>query len=227
MTACRHHSHYAGAGNQKPDQPKVIGLTGGIGSGKSEVGRILADLGCVVTCSDEEVREVLTKDDSIRETLVKWWGNSILDGKGGIDRQAVAQIVFSSPMERNRLEALIHPRIEVRRRENWADAQQAAMQRGTKISAFVIDAPLLFEVGLDAECDAIVFVDASLETRAERVRIGRGWDAEELKIREKAQSGLETKRSRSDYVIRNDGSLDDLRKNVKRVLDMILANDAA
>lgn len=226
MSAIRHHSYDTGAGNQEPDQPKVIGLTGGIGCGKSEVGRILADLGCVVTCSDEDVREVLANDDSIRETLVKWWGNSILDVEGGINRRAVAQIVFSSAMERNRLEALIHPLIEVRRRKNWADALQVATQRGTKISAFVIDAPLLLEVGLDAECDAIVFVDASLETRSQRVRIGRGWDAEELKIREKAQSGLETKRSRSDYVIRNDGSLDDLRKNAKRVLDMILANGA-
>ena len=191
----------------------VIGLAGGVGSGKSAVAGILRDLGCFVTDSDRDGRAAL-RDPEIRDELVRWWGRSILDPGGAVDRAAVARIVFTDAAERRRLEALSHPWIEARRREQWAAAPE-------DVAAFVIDAPLLFEAGLADSCDAVVFVEAAREKRLERVRI-RGWDDEELSRREESQMPLDEKRDRADYVVENNGDLDRLTEQVRRVLSEIV-----
>jgi dephospho-CoA kinase len=149
-----------------PDHTKpVIGIAGGIGSGKSTVARVLAELGCVVCDSDALGRAAL-RDPVIRQELVRWWGDDIVDARGEIDRGAVAAIVFRDPAERRRLEGLTHPWIEARRREQFAGAPDSA-------TAFVIDAPLLYEVGLDAECDAVIFVETERAIRLDRLRASR------------------------------------------------------
>ena len=181
----------------------MIGLSGGIGAGKSTVGRILAELGCVVTESDADGRAAL-RDPDIRAQLVEWWGEGILDGDGNVDRSSVARIVFTDREQRARLESLTHPWIERRRREQWESAPPDA-------PALVIDAPLLFETGLDAECDAVIFVDADRSIRARRVAEERGWSEAELTRREESQMLLDEKRSRADYVIENDGDREQLR----------------
>ena len=99
----------------------IIGLSGGIGSGKSTVAELLARFGCVVTHSDLDGRAAL-RDPEIRDTIVEWWGSGVLDSEGQVDRSAVAAIVFTNPAERARLEALTHPWIEQRRREQWRSA---------------------------------------------------------------------------------------------------------
>jgi len=198
----------------------VIGIAGGIGSGKSEVSRALADFGCVVTHSDEDVREVLRRQD-VRDTLVKWWGPAVLGSDGEIDRAAVAKIVFANEDSRHRLEAFVHPIVDEQRKKVWTEAA-----RKGPVTAFVVDAPLLFEAGLDLKCDAVIFVDADEATRRERVKARRGWDAEELKRREKNQWPLETKRERSDYVIVNQGNVAELRRRVRLTLDEILTTFA-
>ncbi len=192
----------------------VIGIVGGVGSGKSTVARVFADLGCVVSDSDESVREIL-RDPGVVAQLVQWWGRDILTSDGSIDRSRVAQIVFDRPFERRKLEGLIHPMVHDRRRALIARAAEDGAP------GVVIDAPLLFEAGVDSECDAIVFVDTPLETRAARVLKTRGWDTQELEKREKAQLGLEHKRKRADYVVANTGLLDELQGRVVRVLASI------
>ena len=192
----------------------VIGLTGGIGAGKSEVARILAERGCVVSHSDDDGRAAL-EDAEIRATIVSWWGDRVLDDDARIDRRAVAHIVFADPIERRRLEALTHPWIERRRKMRFAAA-------AAETPAFVIDAPLLIEAGLDAKCDAVIFVDAPFETRLARVSAGRGWTEAELRLREDSQLPLDVKRSKADHVIQNDGDLNELSKQVHTVLDTIL-----
>ncbi len=191
----------------------IIGIAGGIGSGKSAVARALGELGCLVYDADEAVRETL-KEDEVKRTLASWWGGSVIDTGGEVDRRAVAKIVFDAPEERARLEGLIHPRIHDIREEiiARAEAQGAA--------GVVIDAPLLFEVGLDAGCDAVVFVDVPMEVRAERVR-SRGWDPRELARREAAQIGLEEKRSRSDVVVPNTGDPRGLVELLRPILEQI------
>jgi dephospho-CoA kinase len=192
----------------------VIGLTGGIGSGKSTVGRMLRDLGCLVVDADELARAAL-RDPEIRRVLVEWWGSSILDASGEVDRAAVAGLVFASSPQRARLESVVHPWIENRRRAMFAQAPPGSR-------ALVIDAPLLLEAGLDRECDAIVFVDAPRELRLARLARLRGWNEAELARREESQLPLDEKRARSDYVLRNDGDLAALAGQVRRTLSKIV-----
>ena len=193
----------------------VIGLTGGIGSGKSAVGRIMAEEGCLVCDSDALARQAFN-DPEVRAAMVAWWGDRVTAPDGAIDRSKVAAIVFSDPAERTRLEALTHPWIEARRERLFASPPP-----GTR--ALVIDAPLLLEAGLGDRCHAIAFVDSPLEMRLSRVREARGWDAAEHARREAAQWPLDRKRAAADHVIRNDGSPESLRAQVRAVLDRVRA----
>lgn len=195
--------------------PAVIGIAGGIGAGKSAVAAEFAQLGCLVIDSDREARALLRRDD-VRKTLVEWWGRGVLDSTGEVDRSAVARIVFSDEAQRKRLEGLTHPML----RSNRETVKALAKERGAP--AVILDAPLLFEAGLDAECDAVVFVDTPRPERLRRVVEARGWDEAELARRENSQWPLEDKRRRSDYVLRNDRDEATLRQGVARVLDEIL-----
>lgn len=195
--------------------PPVIGLAGGIGSGKSTVARILADLGCLVIDSDERARAALDRPE-VRDQLVAWWGPDILTD-GRVNRGKVAQIVFSDPDQRQRLESLVHPIVRQDRAAMIAEA-------GPGHRAVVIDAPLLFEAGLDRECDAIIFVDTPREQRLARTQANRGWDEAELARREAAQMPPEEKRRRADHVIPNAGSLEDLAAATGAVLERIEAS---
>ncbi len=193
----------------------VIGLTGGIGSGKSTVARILADLGCFVSDSDAAAKAELNEPE-VRDQLIAWWGREILDRETGRpDRSRIAAIVFNDARERKKLEGLIHPRIEAGRRAAFANAPS-----GTK--AFVIDAPLLLEAGLDRECDAVIFVETPEEARRARVLAERGWDGAELARREAAQIPLDEKRIRADHIVSNDGEPGELTDRVRRTLETII-----
>lgn len=200
-----------------PDSQKfpVIGLVGGIGSGKSLVGSLLRDAGCLVANSDELVRRQLDLPE-VRAQLEAWWGRGILDDRGGVDRRAVSAIVFRDPAERARLEAFLHPRIEAARRALFASAPASTR-------ALVIDAPLLLEAGLAPECTAIWFVDTPEQVRRGRVLSQRGWSAEELDRREAAQWSLDRKRAASHHVLRNDGDPASLREQVLQALGQLPA----
>lgn len=190
----------------------IIGIAGGIGSGKSRVAQEFAKLGCLVIDSDREARAALERDE-VKRQLVAWWGGDVLDESGAVARGKVAEIVFSDPEQRGRLEGLIHPLVKKSRDE------LIAASPGHR--AVVIDAPLLFEAKLDADCDAVVFVDAPREVRLARVREHRGWSEEELARREASQLPIEEKRRRSDHVVTNAGSVAELAGQVRRVLEAV------
>lgn len=197
----------------------VIGLAGGIGAGKSTVAGIFARLGCLVVDSDARAKAALDRPE-VRDQLVRWWGEGVLapqsaDGTRRIDRGKVAQIVFADAAERKRLEDLVHPIV----RQDRAQAAREGAAAGAR--AVIVDAPLLFEAGLDAECDAVVFVDSPRRARVERVVQTRGWSEAELDRREAAQLPLQSKQSRADYTVTNDGPMADLERQVARVLDRI------
>ncbi|GJM19027.1 MAG: hypothetical protein DHS20C14_12400 [Phycisphaeraceae bacterium] len=200
-------------GTARP-RPVVIGIVGGVGSGKSTVARAFERLGCMVSDSDREAAAVLTRED-VKHQLVEWWGPDVLTTDGGVDRSAVAMIVFADDAERRRLEGLVHPLLHETRR--------ALIARAGRLGApgVVIDAPLLFEAGVDRECDAVVFVETPRQARLERVRAARGWDETELDRREKAQLPLERKRERSDYVVINAGHAEEIDHQVGRVFQAI------
>lgn len=195
-------------------RPVILGLVGEIGAGKSTVASILRDLGCVVYDADKESRRVFLLDE-VQSTMRSWWGDRVVNGDARVDRALVGTIVFSESSERERLEGLIHPRL--------ADARRSARSRAAQSGApaCVIDAPLLFEAGLDAECDAVVCVTAPRGERVSRVS-KRGWDATELERRESAQLPIDQKCARADVVLCNDGTLGELRESVEKALEKLL-----
>lgn len=200
---------------ESPDVRRpVIGITGAIGGGKSTAAGVFRDLGCVVSDSDAEAREALD-EPAIGSKLAEWWGPQILDAAGHVDRAAVAAVVFRDREQRTRLESLVHPRVHARRREIFAAAPANA-------PALVMDVPLLFEAGLDAECDVVIFVDAARPIRVQRVADGRGWSDEELARREASQLPLDDKRRRADHVLVNDGDRERLAGRVRGLLHTIV-----
>lgn len=188
----------------------MIGIVGGIGSGKSAVARALEARGFLVAHSDQMGRAAL-EDSTIKARLVERWGDGVLNDAGQVDRSAVAGIVFADASQRRWLEAQTHPWIEAKRRALFASAPA-----GTP--GFVIDAPLLIEAGLHRECDLVIFVDAPREQRWQRVQASRGWDEAELARREESQLPLDVKRAAADYVVVNDGDLSTLSARVDRIL---------
>lgn len=196
----------------------IIGLAGGIGSGKSTVAKLFADEGCLVLDSDASVQSAY-RDEGIRRTLRAWWGDAIFLPDGSVDRRALAERIFRDPAERARLEGLIHPFVAADR-----DRSMATHKDDPRVKAFVWDVPLLFEVGLDKACDYVVFVDAPLAERQRRVAQSRSWPPGELERRENSQYPLDKKRGMSHYVIGN--TADDAataREQVRAVLSRILA----
>lgn len=195
----------------------VIGIAGGIGSGKSFVAKLFGELGCLVISSDDQVRDAYC-DPKVLQTLRSWWGDGIVASTGEVDRKAIARKVFADPVERKRLEQLLHPLVHGAR-----DRAMAAHANDAQVIAFAWDTPLLFEVGLDKQCDAVVFVDAPREVRLARLQQERQWTEAELERREKSQMPLDKKREISDYVINNAAGADQVRDQVREVLSRILA----
>jgi dephospho-CoA kinase len=191
---------------------KVIGIAGGVASGKSLVADGLKQLGAEVLKADLVGHEVL-RESEVKEAIRQRWGDRVFDQQGEVKRPAVAKIVFapppSGPEELAYLEQITHPRIEQRLRARLAEL--AASQTKT----VVLDAALMFKAGWDWFCDKIIFVETPRELRLARAR-QRGWSAAEFAAREAAQQAPELKRSRADVVIDNSGSpdatLDQLRE---------------
>lgn len=194
----------------------IIGLTGGIGSGKSTVAAILRDLGAAVIDADRLNHEELNAPEVLGE-LCSWWGRQAIGTDGRADRAAIRRIVGSDDTQRRRLEQLVHPRIDRRRRE-----LMAGYQADPDVRAVVWDAPLLHEVGLAGQCDCLLFVETDQVARLERVR-QRGWTAEDLERFERSQWPLDTKKDRADYRITNNSDIADLRRQVEDVFFRILA----
>ncbi len=199
----------------------IIGIAGGIGSGKSFVARLFGELGCVVISSDDQVRDAY-RDARVVAMLKEWWGDDVLTAAGEINKRVVAGRIFGQPAERERLERLLHPMVN--------EARERVMRSAVGdpgVVAFVWDTPLLFETGLDAKCDAVVFVNAPQSLRLARVQASRGWDAGELARRENSQMPLDTKRKLSQYVLENTSDADVVRGQVRAVLSRILERTAA
>jgi dephospho-CoA kinase len=186
----------------------IIGLTGGIASGKSAVAGELAALGAVVLNADQAAHQVINYAD-VKELLVERWGSGVLKADGSTDRRAVASRVFGPTSESREdldyLESVLHPRIRAEFTAKLASLRAAGAQ------AAVIDAPLLLEAGWDNLCDLLIFVDSPREDCKRRAQTLRNWSADEFAARESAQMPIEEKRQRATHVIANDGTLDELR----------------
>jgi dephospho-CoA kinase len=192
----------------------VVGVFGGIASGKSAVARMLAGKDGVVIDADRIAREIL-ETPGVRFELLTAFGGRVFDLDGKPDRGVIARTVFANPGARAKLEAFTHPPIRAKIRAEL----QAARKAGVPV--IVLDVPLLLENdaghGLLAECDETVFVDATDELREARASASRGWRPGEVARREAAQMPLSTKRARAGMVVENRGSLSELEASVEKL----------
>ncbi len=200
----------------------IIGILGGIGAGKSTVVGMLKRFGAQAIDADALAHETLESYD-VRRELVSWLGAAVLDCDGRVDRKAVGEQVFSDPEMLERLEALVHPRVRkeiIRRLEEFRSERSRRTDEveETAEGILVLDVPLLSSTPLLDECDALVFVDASLDVRRERVQRARGWSAGELEKRERHQTPVEEKRRMADFVIDNSGEENETLRQVEECL---------
>ena len=193
----------------RPDPPLVLGILGGVGSGKSRLSSILAEQGLLVLDADREAGRVLASAD-MRPILEQLFGPEIL-GPDGPRKDRIAAAIFSDPCLRGRLEEAMHPRI----RKILLGEMQRALETGQSV---VLDVPLLLEGGLIAHCDRVLYLDVPAGLREARVR-DRGMDPEDWRRREAAQAPLADKLAAADKVFDNSGTIEDLRKQVLTWLD--------
>jgi dephospho-CoA kinase len=187
----------------------LVGLTGGIGAGKSAVAARLAELGAVVIDSDRLARDVVAPGTEGLAEVVAAFGPDVLGPDGALDRPALGRLVFADPVARERLEKIIHPRVRARAAQLVADAPPG--------SVVVNDVPLLVESGLADTFDLVIVVRAGEATRIRRLAGDRGMSAEEARRRIAAQATDEQRRAVADVVIDNDGTLAELSAAVDRV----------
>jgi dephospho-CoA kinase len=189
-----------------------IGLTGGIGSGKSEALAACRRAGAAVLSTDQVVHDLLGTDE-VRDLLAARWGDAVL-ADGRIDRAAVAQIVFNQPNELRWLEERLFPLVGAEM-AGWRAELEASSDPPR---AAVVEVPLLFEAGVEGAFDTTVAVVADERLRAERAG---SRDHEAIMERAARQLSQDEKASRADHVIRNDGSLEDLERAVAELLDRL------
>jgi dephospho-CoA kinase len=194
----------------------VIGLIGGIGSGKSMVAQAFARRGARVIVGDALGHEALRQPE-ICARLVERWGPQILDATGEVDRRQVAGIVFAkdsqSRDELRALESLVFPWIERRAREETAAARADGRTR-----LIVLDAAVMLEAGWNNVCDRLVYVHAPREVRLRRLDAGRGWSPKEVEDRESAQRSLTEKATRADDAVDNSGPPEEVQRQVDELL---------
>ena len=203
-------------------QPPVIGILGGIASGKSLVARELQNRGAVVLSADQAGHEVL-REAAVEQAARERWGPEVFDSEGHIVRSRLAQVVFAPPPDGPRelayLEQLTHPRIGTRLK-----SELDRLLLDPRTPAVVLDAPVMIKAGWNGFCDHLVFVEAPRELRVWRAR-QRGWSQEDFDRREAAQESLNAKRDLADVVIDNSGTpeataeqVDDLWRSLGRFL---------
>lgn len=183
-----------------------VGLTGGIGSGKSEVARLLAAHGAVVVDSDALAREVVAPGTPGLAAVVAAFGPAVLSPDGTLDRPALAALVFADPAARERLNAIVHPLVGA--------AAAARTEEAANDAVVVHDVPLLVEAGLAPGFDVVVVVDASDDVRLRRLTEQRGMSTADAAARMAAQATREQRLAAADHVVRNDGTLEELAERV-------------
>ena len=194
----------------------LIGLTGGIGSGKSTVARLLERRGAVVIDADQLAREAVAKGTPGFDRVVAAFGTNVLTSDGDLDRSALAARIFSDPAEKAALEAIVHPEV-ARRFGERVDPLRAT----DRVVVYVT--PLLVELGLAPAFDVVVVVTASPHLRISRVASDRGLSPDDVRDRMAAQATDEQRMEVADVLVDNDGSLAELEPQVDRLWGDLVA----
>jgi dephospho-CoA kinase len=186
----------------------LVGLTGGLGAGKSAVARLLADRGAVVIDADELARRALEPGTRAYQQVCDLFGDEVVTPSGELDRAAIATSVFADEAKRRALESVVHPEVF----RMLADTLEG--HRATD-DVVVFDAALLVETGFHVACDVVVVVTATQEAQVARMARDRGMDPDEARARIAAQIDPAKREAVADVVIRNDGTVGDLERRVE------------
>ena len=187
----------------------VIGLTGGIGTGKSEVSRLLESLGATLINADQIGHEAYTPHSETWTLVVDAFGEVILQDNGEIDRRKLGAIVFSDPEEMAKLNGIMHPRMA-----RMVSERIDTLKEGGR-EVVVVEAAVLFEAGWETLVDEVWSTDSPVEAVVERLQTSRGISAEEARKRISSQMDREERLGRSDIVVDNFGDVDDLERTVR------------
>ena len=198
-----------------PRKKPIIGILGGLGSGKSTVAAEFAKLGCAVIDADKIAHELLD-EPSIKKEVISSFGQTVLDHTGKVNRKKLADIVFADGDKLSTLNRILHPLV-LARAEQLIDQYNGQQQ----VRAIVLDMPLLFEVGWDKRCDRLIFVNCDWEKRLKRAKKMGLFDENQLKVRENFQISLDKKASIADNTIDNNSGFSALARQVADIFSYI------
>tara|TARA_B100000530_G_C15808661_1_gene428609 strand:- start:252 stop:845 length:594 start_codon:yes stop_codon:yes gene_type:complete len=194
-----------------------VGLTGGIGSGKSTASNFFELFGSFVINADEEAKKILSSNETVQHELISEFGTDIIDVSGEINKAKLARVAFQDEDHQQRLNSVIHPYIY-----NSIDDHFNDVLKDGKFDIFIIDGALIFESGYDVHMDYIVVVTALLKNRMERALARQTLSREDILKRIELQWPEEEKVNQADFVIHNDGSEEDLKNNVKILIEKLI-----
>jgi len=186
-----------------------LGVTGGIGSGKSLVCALFAQLGVPVLSADTIAKEIMVSDDEVRREVNHLLGEAAYGPDGSLDRQAIASMIFTDRSLQRKVNAIVHPRVEAELDRRLAELEKA----GAPVA--IVEAALIYEAGYDRKLDAIIVVDADERERLRRVVERDKSSPSDVLKRMRSQWDVSRKVREADYVIRNDGSREDLERSVR------------
>jgi dephospho-CoA kinase len=195
----------------------LIGVTGGIASGKTEVAKVFQKMGALVLSGDEIGKEVVEENPDLLHKLVSTFGKQILSKEEKLDRKKLGKIVFATPQSTKKLNDLVHPYLL-----RDLKFKIKNLKRKDYKKPVVIDAALIMEWGLQNELDFLIFVDCLKEKRIERLIKKRGYTRKEALDRIKAQFPERYKKKEADFIIKNNSTLKNLRRNTKSLWNNIL-----
>ena len=190
-----------------------VGLTGGIGSGKSTASRYFESLGAFVLDADEEAKNLITSNETVQHELISEFGTDIIDGTGRVNKKKLARIAFQDEDHQQRLNSVVHPYIF-----NLIDKEFNRVFNDKKHGVFIVDAALIYETGFDAHLDYVIVVTAHLKNRMERALGRETLSREEILKRVGFQWPEEEKVNMADFVVHNDGTEVELQKNIESLI---------
>lgn len=193
----------------------VLGITGGIASGKTSVANLFKELGAVVVSADELAREIVSPGSSTLRQIAECFGSRVLLADGTLDRPLMAELIFNDPQARQALNRITHPAIAA-----LADQQLRGAER-SGVSLVVYDAPLLYEAGAVRQVDKVLVVAVDEEVQVARLMARDGIRREQALARITAQMPLSEKIARADYVVDNSGSPEETRRQVSALMERL------
>ncbi len=193
-----------------------VGLTGGIGSGKSTASRYFESLGAYVLDADEEAKKLVMANETVQHELISEFGTDIIDGSGRVDKIKLARIAFQDEDHQQRLNSVVHPYMY-----DLIDKEFNRVLDEGKYGIFIVDAAMIYESGFDAHLDYVIVVTAQLKHRMERALGRKTLSREEILKRIEFQWPEEEKVNMADFVVHNDGTEASLQKNIESLIEKL------